>query len=384
MSKMDELSVALVTYWWSYPEIENRESTFWISQMLLEHKIHVDVITARRIDRKEKDFEKHGELTIFRYLSFTTFKIIPFSIKRLLFNNYKCFHGFAYGSAPAAIAFYASKINNIPFIFTPFGSWHDQPQSIKFYLRKWYDKTIGHNMLKNSTLILAKSNYEKKLYDINGISNVIVMPEAIDTKFFKRKEIKYDLKKIYNSNNIVLSVGGLNPRKRHDITIKLFKKVCEKIPDARLIIVGKEYDAPGHGNYLQNLIKSLGLEKSVFLTGYLTRDQLIDAYLSSKVFLLLSRYESFGIVFIEAMAAGLPIIAPDIPPLNEIISHERNGILIPENQFHTIPDIIGELLTDESKIKSLSLLGKEIVEKQYDISVLKKRMWNIYEKLIFR
>ena len=383
MSKMDNLSVALVTYWWSYPQIESRNESP-LSQLLLEHGIKVDVITKRYIENNEKSFEKKNGLNIFRYHAFTTFKIIPFSIKKLLFNDYKFIHAFAYGAAPANIAFYASRIKHIPFIFTPFGSWHDEPRSIKFYLRKFYDKTMGYDTLKNSTIVIAKSDYEKKLYNENGISNVIVVPEAINTKLFKKKEIKYDLQKIYNSNNIILSVGALNPRKGHDIAIKLFRKVCNEVPDVKLIIVGEEVDAPGYGNYLQDLINKLELQKHVFLAGYLTREQLIDAYLSSRIFLLPTRLESFGIVFIEAMAAGLPIIATDVPPLNEIITPEKNGILIPKTKLGILPDAIIELLSDDSRIKKFSLYGKKVAAKKYELSIIEKRMWNIYEKLIYR
>lgn len=123
--------------------------------------------------------------------------------------------------------------------------------------------------------------------------------------------------------NIVLCLGRLVADKRFDLVIKAFARL--HTPSASLIILG---DGPERQNLLQ-LIKKLDLEERVSLPGF--SNQTGDYYNRAKCFVLASKKESFGLVLVEALAYGLPVLSSDCGGPREVLDNGRYGVLLDEN-----------------------------------------------------
>lgn len=134
----------------------------------------------------------------------------------------------------------------------------------------------------------------------------------------------------------LISVGRLAFQKGHDLTIRAFRIVLDRFPDAKLTILG---EGPARAE-LESLIVQLGLEKAVSLKGMVPNPAFELAQAS--VFVSSSRWEGFGVAIVEALSVGLPVISTrcDFGP-EDLITSDALGILVEPNS----PDLLADAIT---------------------------------------
>jgi glycosyltransferase involved in cell wall biosynthesis len=144
-------------------------------------------------------------------------------------------------------------------------------------------------------------------------------------------ENNFDFKKVKNDKFIILSVGGLNKNKNHESLIRAFKISFENMSDVVLKIVGK---GPEQGSLI-SLIDSLNLTNQVELLGELSRKETLEIMQLCNIFALSSNYETFGVVVIEALACGKPVVSTKCVGPEEIINNS-NGILVERSDLFAL------------------------------------------------
>lgn len=140
----------------------------------------------------------------------------------------------------------------------------------------------------------------------------------------------------------ILCVARQYPRKHIADLLHAFALIERRAPEARLRIIG---DGPEHAN-LRQLAQTLGIVGRVDFLGGLPDDQVKHAYAHSDIFALPSVQEGFGIVFLEAMAAGLPVVSTTAAAIPETVRHGETGILVPPGDVHAIAGALLLLLND--------------------------------------
>lgn len=151
-------------------------------------------------------------------------------------------------------------------------------------------------------------------------------------------------------NKKIISVGRLEHQKGYDILIDVWKIISKKYPDWILEIYGEGRER----NKLQEKINILGLEKTFLLKG--VTENIQDKYLESSIYVMSSRFEGFGLVLIEAMSCGLPVVSFDCPcGPKEIIKNNEDGFLIKFSDIEVMAEKIEYLILNEEKRK---LFGK--------------------------
>jgi len=151
----------------------------------------------------------------------------------------------------------------------------------------------------------------------------------------------------------VLYVGKLQKYKGIENLIAAFDSVRRAIPEARLEIVG---DGPQR-RQLKALTKRLGLDRYVGFRGWIPQDRLVKTLEESTVFVLpsiRSRREAFGIVVLEAMAAGKPVIVSKIPGPESLVEDGKNGLLVPPGQPKELADAIVRVLQNERLMNAMA------------------------------
>jgi glycosyltransferase involved in cell wall biosynthesis len=178
---------------------------------------------------------------------------------------------------------------------------------------------------------------------LNG-DNIQVIPFGVDTSFFK------PLKPPKNEDKFqVLSVGYLIERKGFEYLIRAMKEVLVKHRNVKLKIVGS---GPLEGK-LKNLITELELENEVEIIKNVSDEELLRLYNLSDLFVLPSiidsegNTEGLGVVLLEAMACGLPVIGSDVGGIPDIIENNVTGILVPEKEVLELTNAIYILIEDE-------------------------------------
>jgi glycosyltransferase involved in cell wall biosynthesis len=148
-------------------------------------------------------------------------------------------------------------------------------------------------------------------------TRVEVLSNGLDLKMFP-------CKKEYGKGKRILHVGRLSYEKNIDVVIKAAADVIRKEPDARLIIVG---DGPA-AEKLKQLTSDLGISASVEFAGMVKREILSDYYRNCEVFVTASTMETQGLVVLEAMSSGLPVVAVKKYAMAELVRHGHNGYLV--------------------------------------------------------
>lgn len=127
---------------------------------------------------------------------------------------------------------------------------------------------------------------------------------------------------------LAVYVGRFEPRKGFDIAVKAMSDLLAAMPSARVVFAGGELDVAARDVLPEEGVERLERDARVRFVGVLSRDQLDDLYCEAHVVLAPSRYESFGLVAIEAMAAGAPVIALDVGGSAEVIEAGISGSLV--------------------------------------------------------
>lgn len=155
----------------------------------------------------------------------------------------------------------------------------------------------------------------------------------------------------------VLCVARLYPRKDVATLIRAADRLRRTLPALRVCVAG---DGPERRR-LRALVRRLGLAGCVELWGHVDWDRLVSAYAACRVFCLPSRQEGFGIVFLEAMAAGRPIVACRGTAAEELVSQERDGLLVPQGDPEALAAALHRLLTDTALRRRCGARGPDRV-----------------------
>ena len=153
----------------------------------------------------------------------------------------------------------------------------------------------------------------------------------------------------------VVAVGTVTPRKGIDTLVEGLSRVD---PDWRLRVVGDTTVAPDHVAAIRDLAARLGVDDGVRFVGRVSDDALREELRSAHVLALPSRYEPFGIVYLEGMAFGLPAIASAHGGASDFVD-EHNGALVPPDDPAAVAAAIGPLARDRDRLAKASRAARE-------------------------
>ena len=208
--------------------------------------------------------------------------------------------------------------------------------------------------------------YEDKETNWKGWKNVSVIPNP--STFHTDHTSSLSEKK-------VISVGRLTSQKNYTSLIRAFKNVTEKHSDWILEIYG---DGPQEVE-LKSLITQLNLEKHVFLKGFSSNVK--EVIINASIFALSSVFEGFGLVIVEAMACGLPVVSYACPcGPKDIITEGKDGFLVNVNDEVTLANQINVLIENEKLRKQMSDAAK-IKADQYNIENITSMWMNLFNSL---
>lgn len=240
-------------------------------------------------------------------------------------------------------------------------------------------ETIGKNIVwrlyimiyNNCDLIIAPSNSIKKIFKEKGIKRkIIVISCGVNTKLFYPK-IKY-AKKIRR----IIHVGRISFEKNIDRTIKAFFLISRKYDNIQYTIIGS---GPAL-NSLKHLSKKMGLNKQLKFLGYIPHNKLPYYYRMSDFFVTASTMETQGLVILESMSAGLPVIGVDAFAIPEIVKTGINGFIVDPTDIKSMSECM-ELLIRNPKLTEK--LGKNAVisAKSHDIKETSALLEETYKRL---
>ncbi len=224
--------------------------------------------------------------------------------------------------------------------------------------------------------VIAPSESIRKMLLKQGIaSRIVVVPTGVDLGVFENAD-KNIVRKKYNikqDKKLLLYAGRIEKEKNLEFLLKAFKLVLRKKPDTFLMLVGH---GPEEG-YLDGLIKKFKLEKNIFSVGVSRSVQ--DYYAAADIFVFSSVTETQGLVLVEAMAAGTPVVAVDSPGIKDVVDG-KNGFLTKECLSEFSEKII-MILEDNALREEMSQNARKTASK-YSIQKMSRKMLKVYELVL--
>ncbi|MBC00802.1 MAG: glycosyl transferase, group 1 [Rhodobacteraceae bacterium] len=150
----------------------------------------------------------------------------------------------------------------------------------------------------------------------------------------------------------LLSVGSLIPRKDHATLLEAFSRLAPR--HVRLDIAGSADLDPAHARELRALVGRLGVDDRVSLHGALPREALDALYRAADLFVLTTRYEGYGMAFVEAMAHGLPVVATGAGAVRDTVP-DTAGLVLPVGDVAAVADALARLADTPQDRHTLSL-----------------------------
>jgi glycosyltransferase involved in cell wall biosynthesis len=226
---------------------------------------------------------------------------------------------------------------------------------------------------QNTDRIIANSSFTKqKILDINSEldAKTQVIPMGVDINKLNDIQTKKSHMTI-NADYLVLTVGRLIALKGVDYLIRAMNHVIARYPTAKLVICGDGSEKSS----LMELVSDLNLTDHVVFTGHIPHDAVAQCYHSADVFVLPSiRIDGFeeglGVVLLEAMACGIPVIGSNTGGISSIIDDGCNGFLVAEKSPKDLAEKIIILLSDENIREKFKANGLETVRAKYSWDVI--------------
>jgi phosphatidylinositol alpha-mannosyltransferase len=235
------------------------------------------------------------------------------------------------------------------------------------FFKRWFSKLDGH---------IAVSKPAEKFAHKYFPADYSIIPNGIDTRHFSPKVAPID--EFCDGKLNILFVGRLEKRKGADYLLKAYQRVKHDIPNSRLIIVG-----PGTRlrRKYEKQVKKHDLKDVVF-SGYTSYQELPRYYKTADVFCApATGWESFGIVLLEAMAVGKPIVASNIDGYASILTHGAEGLLVPPKDEKGLAQALISLLRDEALRQEMGARGI-LKAQEYDWEHIAQRVEGLYNKVL--
>ena len=235
------------------------------------------------------------------------------------------------------------------------------------------DKTAGQIRLqrqayRTATKVVANSSAARAILEREGLagSSIAVIPNGIDAAAFTGKRPNTP-----GTPRRIISVANLRPEKSHETLIAAAAELAADFPDVLVQIVG---DGPRRAE-LEAIVRARNLQRTVVFLGH--REDVPDLLNAADAFVLPSRSEAFPNGAIEAMAAGLPVVASAVGGLLDLIEPDRTGLLVPPENAGALATALRRLFTEPELARRLAEAGQTQVRQRYSF----ERMVASFEEL---
>lgn len=289
-----------------------------------------------------------------------------------------------------------ARVRNVPLLVTIHGGVLDVPATVK----KDFNAPVGgwewgrifgfllqsRRLLIDADAIITCNENEARLLRVQyPQKRVVVQPHGVPLKIYQqdsRASAQEAFPEI-RGKQMLLSVGRIDPVKNQAWLVEQAPAVFAKHPQAILVLVGACTD-DAYGEAMRKMIKALGIENRVLLTGGLPPNdpRLIGLLQQAEVFLLPSRSETFGLVILEAWAAGTTVLSTRTSGACSLVQHGQNGWLFDLDKPETFHESLSQALSKSAAARQVLHRGADEVRTRYNINALAGRMKSLYEELI--
>lgn len=336
---------------------------------------------------------KETEKNVFRYKSFAFnyddyLYVIPLPMFSKMEDVVRSLNlDIIHSHQPFSLGWEATKLAkklDLPIVLTYHIRYQDYSHYVFLVPKKISQKIIGwivnRNCLQCDAVIAPSSAIKQLLFD-EGIKKCVqVIPSGINIDQFAkdagRRELlrnKYDIKE---NEVLLITASRVMSEKNIDFLVRAFAIIRKTRKDVKLMIVGEG----SFRDELDAMVKELHLEDCIIFTGLLDKEGMIAHYQASDIFVFASLTETQGLVAVEAMAAGLPVVAVKASGIEDMIKSGQDGILTDNTEDNFAANTI-KLIEDGELRKKMADAARSNAQ-EFCIAPWVNKVVNLYKELI--
>ncbi|HET9590052.1 MAG TPA: glycosyltransferase [Anaerolineales bacterium] len=274
---------------------------------------------------------------------------------------------------------------NVPLVFTFHTQYWEYTHYVPILQEAIQDflKNAIHNWLKvfmrkcQHIIIPSEGIKEILIRDYGLEDSYTVIPTGTDLKPFLRADGRaLRQNEGWQDDKVIVSIGRLAPEKNWETLLRAAARVYAKHRDMRLVLIG---DGPERED-LEHLARELGIAERVTFTGKFSFEEIPTYLKAADLFSFASVTETQGLVTIEAMAAGLPVVAVDGTGTHDIVEHGKEGLLV-KNDPEALAASIIKMFSNPHEMKKFQAKALKKA-RSFDIDHLGKKMVQVYKQAI--
>ncbi len=212
------------------------------------------------------------------------------------------------------------------------------------------------------------------------LDKVTLIPNGVDVTPFESctEERVRELKGRFapHGEKLLFYIGRITPEKGVQVLLRALPSIREKHPDVRLLVAGR------NSEQMQPLVDELGIGEAVELLGFIDSETRNCLYRGVDAAVFPSLYEPFGIVALEAMAAGCSVIASEVGGLAEVVDHRRTGLTVRANDTQSIAWAVDQLFTDPVQAQAMRARALQEVTRSYNWVTIAASTLNMYRAVV--
>ncbi len=293
------------------------------------------------------------------------------------FTKPACVWGMLESYGGIAAALYHQRFSDIPYILTM-----QSGDSESFWRwRTWFWQPLYKKVYSQASAIQAISKYLAecaKKYGTRG--EIRIIPNGVDSVFFERisdeerRRLRQELG-LNDDETVVITASRLVSKNGIDTLIKGFSVWRQRGGNGVLLILGK---GPQEKE-LKKLAQGHGVGEKVKFLGEIPYQELPKYYGAADFFIRPSRSEGLGNAFLEAMAAGIPVIGTPVGGIPDFLTHERTGLMVPPDDPDVLGKTIARLCSDPELKQRIVLEARNLVQEKYSWDMVAKSVNNLFQ-----
>ena len=265
-------------------------------------------------------------------------------------------------------AFHAARRHGVPCVVTCHGEFSDwRWQRGSWYRRRVYMRRVWNPIMQSAAAIhcLTEEEQEDITKRVGSPAPLFVVPNGIPAELSSAiaDTDPSDFLARYPSlqgKRVILFMARLVPMKGPDILARSFSRIASRFPDAVLLVAGPASEK--HRGRMEAVLERAGVRDRVVFSGPLSAHEQRSAYACAELFALPSRFEGFGIVILEAMAAGLPVVISDrCCGTRSLVAEAEAGLVVPPED-EPFAEAMAALLADRPRAARMARNGRRLVE----------------------
>ena len=255
----------------------------------------------------------------------------------------------------------------------------DLPSEPKRLLDQYFFKSTRLHLKKIDRIVATTKSYAETSQILSGFPYNVI-PIGIHTRVYKEELEKCKAQGCIRKDDEILFVGRLVTTKGLWFLLQAMEILKVRGQTPHLTIVGTGEEALS----LKLFVTNHNLERQVTFAGQVDEKELFRLYSAATLFILPSfiRLEAFGIVQLEALAMGVPVIASDMPGVNEVIKRSGGGWLVPPKNPELLAERILYALQHPEERQAKAQEGQKFIFNEYDWSQISRQFENLYYELI--